>query len=121
MPRYRWIIFDADGTLLDYDRAEASALEGTFAAHGLPFDDRVHRTFVEVNGRLWEDLEQGRVTSGRLRVQRFEELFSHLGVEVDAAEFSRAYLTELGRQHGIPTPANFAITAALMPHENGGG
>ena len=30
-------------------------------------------------------------------------------------------VTELGRQHGIPTPANFAVTAALMPHENGDG
>ena len=28
-------------------------------------------------------------------------------------------VTELGRLHGIPTPANFAITAALMPHEKG--
>lgn len=25
----------------------------------------------------------------------------------------------LGQQHGIPTPANFAITATLMPHEQG--
>ena len=26
---------------------------------------------------------------------------------------------ELGEQHGIATPANFAITAALKPHEQG--
>lgn len=28
-------------------------------------------------------------------------------------------VTELGKTHGIPTPANFAITAALMPYEHG--
>ena len=28
---------------------------------------------------------------------------------------------ELGKKHGIPTPANFAITAALKPHEKGAG
>ena len=28
-------------------------------------------------------------------------------------------VVELGKKHGVPTPANFAITAALMPHEKG--
>ena len=28
-------------------------------------------------------------------------------------------VVELGQKHNIPTPANFAITAALMPHEMG--
>lgn len=28
-------------------------------------------------------------------------------------------VVELGKKHNIPTPANFAITAALMPHEMG--
>ena len=30
-------------------------------------------------------------------------------------------VVELGEKHGIPTPANFAIAAALKPHELGGG
>jgi 2-dehydropantoate 2-reductase len=30
-------------------------------------------------------------------------------------------VVELGKKHGIPTPANFAIAAALKPHELGGG
>jgi 2-dehydropantoate 2-reductase len=29
-------------------------------------------------------------------------------------------VVELGKKHGIPTPANFAIEAALKPHELGG-
>ena len=29
---YQWIPFDADGTLFDYDKAEAAVLEQTFAA-----------------------------------------------------------------------------------------
>jgi 2-dehydropantoate 2-reductase len=28
-------------------------------------------------------------------------------------------VVELGKKHGISTPANFAIEAALRPHENG--
>ena len=30
-------------------------------------------------------------------------------------------VVELGKKHGIPTPANFAIEAALKPHELGAG
>ncbi|MCH8909786.1 MAG: 2-dehydropantoate 2-reductase [Chloroflexi bacterium] len=30
-------------------------------------------------------------------------------------------VVELGEKHGVPTPANFAIAAALKPHELGGG
>ena len=28
--QYEWILFDADGTLFDYDGAEATAVERTF-------------------------------------------------------------------------------------------
>jgi len=35
--RYRWLLFDADGTLFDYDRAEAAALQQTFEQIGAPF------------------------------------------------------------------------------------
>ena len=36
---YPWLWFDADNTLFDYDRAEATALQYTFSALSLPFED----------------------------------------------------------------------------------
>ena len=38
--RYQWLLFDADGTLFDYVRAEALALEKTFHHVGAPFEQR---------------------------------------------------------------------------------
>ena len=35
---YTWLLFDADGTLFDYDRAEATALEQAFAEVGTVFE-----------------------------------------------------------------------------------
>ena len=35
---YQWLLFDADGTLFDYDRAETAALKASFAQFDLPFD-----------------------------------------------------------------------------------
>lgn len=96
MNRYRWIVFDADGTLFDYDHAELSALTRTFELYGVDFDSEVHRLFKEFNARLWEEFEQGRVTSQRLRVQRFEHLMDALERDVCPTDFSRDYLLNLG-------------------------
>jgi len=35
---YAWLLFDADETLFDYDRAEATALEQAFAEVGTVFE-----------------------------------------------------------------------------------
>ena len=101
MPRYDWIIFDADGTLFDYDRAELTALKKTFRQYGLGFDAAVHRRFMEINSRLWLDFERGAISSLRLRVQRFEELAKTIGAEMCASDFSVDYLKNLGARHDL--------------------
>ena len=96
MQKYRWIVFDADGTLFDYEHAELSALTRTFEHYGVRFDPEVHRLFTTINGRLWDEFELGMVSSQRLRVQRFEELIDALEVDVCPSSFSRDYLLNLG-------------------------
>jgi len=36
--KYKWLLFDADGTLFDYDKAEASTLARTFEQFGHKFN-----------------------------------------------------------------------------------
>lgn len=67
---YRWLIFDADGTLFDYDRAEAGALQETFDAFGLAFEQRTGDLYRQINGAIWRELEQGAITPEALRVER---------------------------------------------------
>ena len=98
MSKYSWIVFDADGTLFDYDRAERSALARTCGQHGLEFNSEVHRLFGEINKPLWVKLEQGEISSQRLRVQRFEVLAEALEVELSASDFSDDYLLNLGAE-----------------------
>ena len=42
---YKWLLFDADGTLFDFERAETSALARTFAQFDLPLA-RISRTLT---------------------------------------------------------------------------
>jgi FMN phosphatase YigB (HAD superfamily) len=44
MQRYQWLLFDADGTLFDSDRAEVTALEQAFGLIGVAFDPMVTST-----------------------------------------------------------------------------
>jgi 2-haloacid dehalogenase len=93
--KYKWLLFDADGTLFDYDKAESIALKSTFAALGLAYGARYAQVYRRINGDIWRDFENGEIAQERLRTRRFELLFSALGIDCDPGEFSRRYLVNL--------------------------
>ncbi len=95
--RYTWLLFDADGTLLDYDASEDSALRTAAASFGLETTSEIREAYREINAALWRELEKGEISSERLRVLRFERLAEYLGVKLDAERFSGVYLEELAR------------------------
>ena len=95
--RYLWLLFDADGTILDYKAAEADALKAAIDAFGFALSDEVRDRYHVINSALWARLEQGTVSSAELRVRRFEELAAEFGWSVDAAALSEVYLGELSR------------------------
>lgn len=98
---YDWIFFDADGTLFDYDAAEAAALSGAFVACGLPVDDAIGQRYSTINASVWRELERGEISPERLKTERFERLLAELGLEADPGLLSRRYLEILGRQTAL--------------------
>jgi YjjG family noncanonical pyrimidine nucleotidase len=93
---YRDLLFDADGTLFDYDRAEAWAVAQTLGLYGLAFKPDHIQLYRQVNDPLWDAFERGEISQERLKVLRFELFFDALGYDVDAAAFSTAYSGQLG-------------------------
>ena len=75
MKKYTWLLFDADGTLFDYNKAEKSALTNTFEQIGYPFEPQYLPEYRRINGQIWLDFEQGKITQERLKKKRFELLF----------------------------------------------
>jgi 2-haloacid dehalogenase len=94
--RYKWLLFDADGTLFDYDKAEATQLEKTFRQVLGRFEPGYAETYRRVNQQIWQEFEAGRISQAVLRVKRFELLFEALEIEADPAAFSARYLKNLG-------------------------
>jgi 2-haloacid dehalogenase len=95
---YSWLLLDADGTLFDYDRAEAAALRRTFEQLGAPFEPGHVEVYRRINGQIWLDFEQGRISQEDLRTRRFEILFDAVGVRLAPGAFSIRYLDNLA--HG---------------------
>lgn len=91
-PRYRWLLFDADGTLFDYERAEAAALGQALRQIGVAFEPGCLAAYRRINQALWQALERGEITPGALKVRRFELLLAAIGVVHPAADLSETYL-----------------------------
>lgn len=92
---YPWLWFDADGTLFDYNRAEASALKNTFQSLNLPFEKGYLDVYQQINKELWQALEQGEITPAALKSRRFALLLESLRLRGSAEQISTAYLEQL--------------------------
>jgi YjjG family noncanonical pyrimidine nucleotidase len=97
-PRYRWLMFDADGTLFDFDRGETAALQSTTSKHGISYSSHLHEVYAAISAELWRRFETGEMPLKQLRVMRFERLFSDLGIDLEPESFNLDFMEILGQQ-----------------------
>ena len=92
------ILWDVDGTLLDFFAAERAAIRACFARFSLgECTDALIARYSAVNGRWWRRLERGESTKAEILVGRFEEFFSSEGIFCpDIPAFNREYQLRLG-------------------------
>jgi 2-haloacid dehalogenase len=110
---YTWFLFDADGTLFDYDKAESAVLADTFAQFDCAFDATYLNAYHTINDQLWRDFERDTVNQDLLKVLRFERLFTAIGLASapDVATFSARYLENLGSCTDLIDGAEMVIAA----------
>jgi len=97
MKKYEIYLFDADGTLYDYDKAEEYALRTMFESCGFAYSSTIHAKYREINAEMWAAYEKGELHINEFPSLRFARLFEEMGVTYDAADFNMKYLAELGR------------------------
>lgn len=101
MKKYEFLLFDADGTLLDFDRCEYEGLKLTFADLGIYYDKQTHAVFNAVNKALWRDYDDGKIQREKLLLLRFDIVFEKLGVVADSVLAESLYRDYLGKQHFV--------------------
>ena len=83
MKKYDVLLFDVDGTLLDFDRAEEMGIEGLLEHYGVPVTAENKEKYHHLNKSYWERLERGEITRDQVLSLRFEEFFGDFGISVD--------------------------------------
>lgn len=110
---YDIVLFDADNTLFDFDRAEAEALRSVTEDRGFPLTEDRKRAYRRINTALWERFDRGEVTRDWLAVERFRQYLELLGGG-DPVEMNRAYLKALGQCSAL-LPGAEALCRRLKP------
>ena len=72
--KYKYLLFDLDHTLLDFDAAEDIALTQLLEEEGVEDIQTYKDYYVPMNKALWKDLEQKKITKAELINTRFEKL-----------------------------------------------
>ncbi len=92
------ILWDVDGTLLDFAAAEKAAIQKLFAEFCLgPCSDGTVARYSSISGGYWKRLERGEITKAEVLVGRFRDFFSELGIDTALAElFNARYQVSLG-------------------------
>ena len=110
----RAIWIDVDQTLLDFDLCAKSALIDVFAWKNLEWKEEYYSIFLVENAKLWDQIEEGKITRDQLRKIRFEIMFEkwHIPYKPDV-EFE-AYFSKHLHSYAYPMPNALQVLQILV-------
>ncbi len=79
--KYKYLLFDADNTLFDFNAAERRAFLALSALEPFVFTEEHYPLYHEINDLMWKRLERCEITKEELKSLRFRELFKELDRE----------------------------------------
>jgi 2-haloacid dehalogenase len=93
MMKYDLLIFDLDGTLLDFAKAEKRAFYLTLKENGVEKDlANLHNIYQRINHKYWISFEKGEISAQKLRSARFADFFAATDLPLVAEQVSGQYL-----------------------------
>ena len=95
---YKYLLWDIDGTVLDFLASEAYAIRFLFEKYNIgQCSDEMLKLYSGINSKYWRKLERGELTKQEILVMRFRDFFELIGADVSIAEaFNKDYQITLG-------------------------
>ena len=117
---YKYLLFDADNTLFDFDKCERNAFLSLKDILPDVFTEENLVLYHNINDNLWKEVEKGNVSKTELKLKRFKQLLSELQFEesnITPEDLSVAYIKRLSKQNELINGAT-NILEYLCPKYN---
>ncbi len=92
------LLWDVDGTLLDFGKSESYGIRKCFEKFGLgDCPDEMLARYSKINHKYWQMLETGEITKQQVLTERFVEFFKSENIDFNRVdEFNDEYQIRLG-------------------------
>ena len=94
---YPYLLFDADNTLFNFDRANQEAFHAVCRQFDIPDSDETFALYERCNNEMWAAFDRGECTKEFLVVQRFRNFLSAMGLDRDAEGCNALHLHTLSQ------------------------
>ena len=91
------LLFDVDGTLLDFHAAETCALDQLMDYCDITDKENAINIYHRINSALWKRIEEGTITQSRLKIQRFEEFIDELKLNFEPETLAQVFMDYLAK------------------------
>lgn len=86
MYQYELLLFDLDGTLMDFEGIEKRALKATFEHFYIAHNEKNVSQYLAANHALWRELEQGLRSLSSIRNERFFRFLQIIGANTSLSD-----------------------------------
>ena len=92
------LLWDIDGTVLNFEKAEFHSMQDAFNKYGLgTFTNEYKEKYTKINTSYWKRLERNEVSKQEVLLGRFRDFFNEVGIEFsDYAAFNLDFQLGLG-------------------------
>lgn len=113
--KYRFLLFDADCTLLDFPQDMTTSFHMMYAADFAaqrPFQQEILDCYEACNNRAWGRFERGECTKHELFISRFVDFLAETGLKGDPEAINTHYFEAMA-QTGTAYPGAAELLGAL--------
>lgn len=96
---YKAIFLDIDDTVFNFKKCSESALEQTFSALKLNYEESIFDAFTEIDEGLWLKQKRNQLTVAEVLDMRFVHLKEKLEIDYDSAQVQTQFGSLLGEQY----------------------
>lgn len=101
--KYKYLLFDNDGTIMDFEKSEKVAFKQTFNKLnlGLEYSEELLKSYSTCNLKWWKKLERGECTKAELIIGRFNSFLQENKLNADPALMSKYFVGFLSQNNHL--------------------